>query len=871
MRGFDATGTQPTDATRAAQLRRWIIAIGVLALAAFVGSSAYDAWRSYRQVVDDTHRDLESLAKALAEQAEGSLQVIDLLLRETSAWYAAEGRGIDGRLNETLARRASGLRHVRLVAITDEHGRTRFHSRDISPVIDDVSDRAFFTAQRDHPHGGVFLSEPIVTHLENRPAVVLSRRLAKPDGRFDGVVLAVVDLEEFQNLYRAIDLGAGSAVDLMRDDGMLVVRQPAVKDLRGRMFPELAAATSAPDGLVVSPIDHKSRFAGAAPVPGFPLVAAVTRERAVVLHGWRGEALHVTVRTLVLVMLGVLAIAGLVRQLRRVEMGERALRASEERYALAMEMANEGHWDWSVVGGTSYVSPRMKTLHGRNVDAPVTTLTQWLADVNVHPDDVDRLETAARDHIEGRTEHYHLEYRVRYVDGQWHWLQVRGRCLRDAAGHAQRFLGSAIDVTARRNAEEERERLERQLRQSQKLEAMGTLAGGIAHDFNNILGAILGYGEMARKNAPHGSPQRRYLDNIMHAGGRAKALVERILAFSRSGVGDRDAVNVQAAVAETLELLSASLRPGVRLAKTLASGSAAIVGDPTQLHQVVMNLCTNAIQAMPDDGVMEVTLERVDVPLPCRVSHGALAARPYVRLRVADTGTGIPPAVRERIFDPFFTTKGVGEGTGLGLALVHGIVSDLGGAIDVSTILGQGTTFAIWLPIEGEAAEVKRDACRALPTGDGQTILVIDDERPLVMLVEETLAGLGYEAVGFDSSSDAIGAFRAAPRRFDAVLTDETMPGLKGTDLAPALRALRPDIPIILMSGYAGTQLIEHARRAGVTEILRKPLQRRDIAESLGRILGAARRRSFAPVFPEGVASASVIEEQPQATPIASQ
>jgi CheY-like chemotaxis protein len=309
----------------------------------------------------------------------------------------------------------------------------------------------------------------------------------------------------------------------------------------------------------------------------------------------------------------------------------------------------------------------------------------------------------------------------------------------------------------------------------------------------------------------------------------------------------------------------------VRLAKTLASGSAAIVGDPTQLHQVVMNLCTNAIQAMPDDGVMEVTLERVDVPLPCRVSHGALAARPYVRLRVADTGTGIPPAVRERIFDPFFTTKGVGEGTGLGLALVHGIVSDLGGAIDVSTILGQGTTFAIWLPIEGEAAEVKRDACRALPTGDGQTILVIDDERPLVMLVEETLAGLGYEAVGFDSSSDAIGAFRAAPRRFDAVLTDETMPGLKGTDLAPALRALRPDIPIILMSGYAGTQLIEHARRAGVTEILRKPLQRRDIAESLGRILGAARRRSFAPVSPEAVASASVIEEQPQATPIASQ
>src|SRR5205807_1408418 len=174
-----------------------------------------------------------------------------------------------------------------------------------------------------------------------------------------------------------------------------------------------------------------------------------------------------------------------------------------------------------------------------------------------------------------------LEYRVRHPDAQWHWLQVRGRCLRDGSGRAYRFLGSAIDVTARKIAEEEKACLEQQLRQSQKLEAMGTLAGGIAHDFNNILGAILGYGEMAQKRAPDGSAERRYIDNVMQAGGRAKALVERILAFSRSGVGDRVPVNVQAAVAEALELLSASLRPGVQLLPRLDVGDAAVIGDPT--------------------------------------------------------------------------------------------------------------------------------------------------------------------------------------------------------------------------------------------------------------------------------------------------
>jgi PAS domain S-box-containing protein len=420
-------------------------------------------------------------------------------------------------------------------------------------------------------------------------------------------------------------------------------------------------------------------------------------------------------------------------------------------------------------------------------------------------------------------------------DGTVLWVRETAKAVARTNGPI--VLIACEDITERKQVEADKERLEAQLRQSQKLEAMGTLAGGIAHDFNNILSAILGYGELAQQAAPEGSGVRRYVDNVMHAGGRAKSLVERILAFSRSGVGERGPINVQAVIEEALELLAGSLAPGVRLERHLEVGNAAIIADATQLHQVAMNLCTNALQAMENVGVLEVVLDRADVARSCALSHGDLTPRAYVRLCVSDTGSGIPPHVLDRMFDPFFTTKGVGEGTGLGLSLVHGIVTDLGGAIDVRTTVGCGTAFTIWLPIAGEATAPPVEAATEVPHGDAQTVMIVDDEKLLVALAEEILAELGYDPIGFSSSEAALKAFRAAPQRFDIVLTDETMPDLSGTDLAREIRLLRPDIPIVLTSGYRGAPLQERARAAGIREVLRKPLQRKDIAECFGRVL----------------------------------
>jgi signal transduction histidine kinase len=239
--------------------------------------------------------------------------------------------------------------------------------------------------------------------------------------------------------------------------------------------------------------------------------------------------------------------------------------------------------------------------------------------------------------------------------------------------------------------------------QSQKLEALGCMASGIAHDFNNILGAILGYGELAQQYWPEDAASRRYIDNLMRAAERGRLLVDRVLAFSRSELGERVPVRIQGVVEEALELLEPSLPAEMRLEKSLTSGNTSVIGDATRLHQVAMNLCTNAIKAMESGGTLRVTLENTTVTEPCSFTRGRIYPGPYVLLTVCDTGTGIPPAVLDRVFDPFFTTREVGEGTGLGLSLVDGVVHDMRGAIDVSTRLGQGTAFSVWLPAGRDA------------------------------------------------------------------------------------------------------------------------------------------------------------------------
>jgi signal transduction histidine kinase/CheY-like chemotaxis protein len=388
----------------------------------------------------------------------------------------------------------------------------------------------------------------------------------------------------------------------------------------------------------------------------------------------------------------------------------------------------------------------------------------------------------------------------------------------------------------RERAAAERDILELRLRQAQRMEAVGTLAGGIAHDFNNILGAILGYAEMALLALPTRGRAAGHVRQVIKAGERAQGVTDQILAFSRRGGRARRPVRVQAVVEEAIDLLRASLPATVAMQPRLEAEAAVIQGDPSQLQQVVINLCTNAAQAMDGRGIVETTLDTVELAHAATLSHGTLAAGRYVRFAVRDTGHGMEPAVLERVFEPFFTTKPAG--TGLGLATTYGIVADHGGALNVQSQPGQGSTLEAYLArAELAAADEAMPEATVAARGRGETVLLVDDERPLVLLGEEMLAALGYEPVGFESAPKALAAFRAEPGRFDLALIDEVMPEMTGTELAAALRALRPELPVLLMTGHGGGIRPDRAHAAGVREVLRKPLLSRAIAEGLARHL----------------------------------
>jgi signal transduction histidine kinase/ActR/RegA family two-component response regulator len=682
-----------------ARLRVGVVLLGILVILAFAVSTAFDAWRSYRHAVLSTNRELQTLASALAEQTAWSWQWTDSLQQDIARWYPQHATWPAERIDQYLAGRAAGVPQLGSLRIIDAHGILRYSSSETDRRGNDVSDRSYFRAQQE-PGASLFVSEPLMTRSDGRTAVLLSRRLEDEQGHFAGIVSARVDLDNLSQLYAAV-MGGRIAVQLLRQDGILLVRTPALPAMVGRTFPTLVALSPGGDTRLQSPIDGEREFAAIAPVRSMPLKVAVTRSEASALSTTHLEAIHGALRTLVLSLLGGVTIAALLRQLRRIEERDRALR------------------------------------------------------------------------------------------------------------------------------------------QSQKMEAIGTLAGGIAHDFNNVLGAILGYGELAQQKAPEGSAMRRYLDNIMQAAGRARALVDRILGFSRTGLAERVPVHIESVVAETLELLRASLPPNIRLTRELSAGDAAVIGDETYLHQVTMNLCTNALQAMPQGGVLRVALEPLELTAPLALSRARLPSGDYVRLTVSDSGSGIPAEIMDRIFDPFFTTKRVGEGTGLGLSLVHGIVADLGGAIEISSVTGQGTTFRIFLPRASEAAKVVSRRTRDALRGARETVMVVDDEPALLSLTQEMLGELGYEPVGFASSTAALRAFENDPGRFDAILTDEVMPELLGTQLARELSEARPGIPIILMSGHGGADLPERAAAAGVSDVLRKPLQKHDLAESLAKLLSA--------------------------------
>lgn len=515
---------------------------------------------------------------------------------------------------------------------------------------------------------------------------------------------------------------------------------------------------------------------------------------------------------------------------------EEALRASEESFRQIAENIHEVFWITDPERrAVLYVSPAYERIWGRTCAALLADPNDWFE--GVHPEDRERVRAAS---ASGSGGDYQETYRIVRPDGETRWVHDRGYAIRDAAGRVHRVVGTAEDVTEKRL-------LEAQFLQAQKMEAIGTLAGGIAHDFNNILAAINGYTELLQISLQGaGAPVDAHLHALGKATARAAALVRQILTFSRPGRHERRTLDLARAVEEPLALLRASLPATIAFDVRLEPDLPPVLADATQVHQVLMNLGANAGHAMGErPGRLGVRLDWVEVAAEQAGADGRPRPGPHVRLTVSDTGCGMPTKILDRVFEPFFTTKAPGEGTGLGLSVVHGVMQAHEGSVTVRSTAGQGTVFELLFPVHAPRREDRAAGEPGpLPRGRGERVLVVDDEAPVLQVGKLMLDQLGYAVEICQDSGSALRRIRAAPGEIDLLLSDVAMPGMAGPDLVEQARRLRPELPVLLMTGYQAGLAPERLRLLGVGEVVAKPFSVRSLGLAVRRALDQAAERS---------------------------
>jgi len=527
----------------------------------------------------------------------------------------------------------------------------------------------------------------------------------------------------------------------------------------------------------------------------------------------------------------VVGVSKVARDISERKLAEDSLRESEEKFRQIAETINEVFWITdATMRQMIYVSPAYEKIWGRTCQSLYDSPHTWLE--AIHPEDRERVVRAATTSLAKGI--YDEVYRITRPDGSKRWIYDHAVPLRNQAGEILRFIGIAGDITEQR-------KLEESVRQAQKMESIGQLAGGIAHDFNNLLAGIVGNLYLAKMDAAGQPAMLEALEEISKASLRATDLVKQILTFSRQDNPEREPVKLDQVVLEALKLLRSSIPATIRIQTELAEVPP-VLANATAIHQVIMNLGTNAWHAMrQQNGLLNIQMKVLDVDEDFVKTHSDLRPGIHVQLSVSDSGCGMDRATLEHIFEPFFTTKAVGEGTGLGLAVVHGIMKTHEGGIFVYSQLGEGTTFHLFFPvIEAEAIAGKgKIEAAPIPRGHGEHILFVDDEAMLAGLGKKMLERLGYVVTMKTSPLEAIAAVREGSEPFDLVITDLSMPGMDGATLGAQLLQLQPNLPIIISTGYSGEMTAGKVRELGFRELLSKPSTARTLAETVQRVLQA--------------------------------
>jgi len=510
---------------------------------------------------------------------------------------------------------------------------------------------------------------------------------------------------------------------------------------------------------------------------------------------------------------------------------EERLRHGEEMSLHLGRLAQIGAWEWDL--GTSRLSwsPEMFRIHEVELGYE-PTLAQSL---EFYPPQAKSSLSESLQQAVRAGAGFDLELPFTTARGHKLWVRVLGRAeMRD--GHASRVYGAFQDITARRDAEEMRRQLEGQLFQAQKMETLGTLAGGIAHDFNNLLTGILGYQDLALDTLPEGADTRSYLTAARDASLRARELVDQILTFSRQAGSEKAPVNLGQVIEDARRFLRATVPATIRIEVDVAPDCGRVLADATQIHQVLLNLGSNAAHAMrATGGLMRLALQPVELDGAAAAALNHLESGRYLRLAFSDTGHGMDEETRKRIFDPFFTTKEVGQGTGLGLSVVHGIMQAHRGTITVESTPGHGATFTLYFPeAHVEAEDIAADYT-AMPRGNGELVAVVDDEDIVRSFAQMALEKIGYRVASFDSPAHCLDALRKHPDDFALLLTDQTMPLMKGIELAAEARQTAPRLPVVIMSGYFSRITPEKLAQIGFVALLSKPFTNEELARAVHR------------------------------------
>ena len=523
----------------------------------------------------------------------------------------------------------------------------------------------------------------------------------------------------------------------------------------------------------------------------------------------------------------------IMRDITERKIAEKKIKENEILYSTLVESLPDSVTLMDMEGRVKFMSSGTKRLYGLETIEGVTsdTLKNLVA-----PESMETINDLGKQLLD-IGEAYAKEIYLSDTKGRsWigeSWLKI----IVDASGNKKEVLAVTRDITDRKRMEEENRNLEQQVMQSQKMDAIGTLAGGIAHDFNNILAGIFGYTELSLYAMNDPAKLKKYLNEILSSAERAREMVNQILTFSRHTESELKEVTPKYIIKEALKFLRASIPSTIEIHSEIKSDSS-ILGDLTQLHQIVVNLCTNAAYAMKDSkGTIELILEDMHLDEEFVRIHPGLNPGEHILFTISDTGCGIKPEYLSRIFEPFFTTKPQGEGTGLGLSVVHGIVKRFKGSISVYSEPGKGTVFNILIPVvKTEKTELDRKVKIGIPRGS-ENILLLDDEPAILQSLQIILTDLGYKVITFSDSLEAIDAFIKDPASYDIVITDYTMPHFTGAEIAAKIKEIRSDIPVILCSGFIHEGIEKESHKTGVTTLLRKPVRTDELAMTIRKVL----------------------------------